>query len=67
MYNNNLVPDDFDDDELDSNSKLFSVSEDTEKPIRDYFTKGPTHKQWRDRYSAFRQRSLRWTRWLRTN
>lgn len=47
-----VFPDDYD-DELEGNSKLFSVSESTEKLLRDSFTKGvsnPARKQWRERY-----------------
>ena len=47
-----VFPEDEDDD-LNSNSKLFSVSENTEKLLQDSFTKGvsnPARKQWRERY-----------------
>ena len=53
-----VFPDDYDDDydddnELVSDSKLFNVSENTERLLREAFTKGvsnPARKQWRERY-----------------
>ena len=49
-----VFPDDYvDDDELVIDSKLFNMSENTERLLREAFTKGvsnPARKQWRERY-----------------